>query len=594
MDQLYTINEVLAHIENSYSNPKALNTYINNKWVSISTKDYLKQVEYIALALRSLGVKKGDTVGIYSAPSARWMIVDLAIMASGAITVPLFTNLSFDNWIFEVNQTEIKTIFAFGKEQIDRCLENKKFFSQIILLEEENKEEEEFRFKELASYDTLLKVGKKLAEEDPSLFYKMRTEISGSDVATIIYTSGSTGVPKGAVHTHRSITSLVHTELFHLSDKKDSLLSFLPTAHILARGVNFIVLSWGVSIYYYNDIKNLGFAFKDVKPTITIVVPRLLEKIYASIMAKAQSASAIKKKLILYACNLASQENPSIISKFLMKLLDPIVYKKLREGLGGRLRVIISGGAPLGEKLCLFFINSGFPVFEGYGLTETCPVTVNLPGKTKAGSVGPIIPQMNITIGEGGEVLISGPMMFKEYYKNEEQTKKILSQTGVLHTGDKGRIDSEGYLHIVGRLKELMKTSTGEMIAPVPIEQALIKSPYIDQALIIGDNRKFTSALFVPNFENLEHLKKKKGLQKLQDEEFLAHPLVKQEIREFLDGVNKHLNIWERVQEYRFIPSPLTIENGDITPSMKIRRDAVERKYKKLIDSIYEEATNEI
>lgn len=583
MQHSTTTGEVLEQLKKLPPNPKAFVSYTDKGWIPLSSHEFQEEVKYLALGLAKLGVKKGDRVGLMALPSARWTVADFAIMTLGAVSVPLFANISEDNFLFQIKQSEISTIFIGGEEQWKRCHEFKELFKHLLSLE--------YEYPPLGSlaYAEFLSQGKAYEKEHPGLFEKALRELSPDDLATIIYTSGSTGVPKGVEHTHRSMTALLSTTIFDWQRETDKYLSFLPLAHVFARSLNMILASWGVSIYYFNDVKNLGIAFEQVKPTLMIVVPRLLEKLYAKMEKKIGGLSGLKGMLAQWAFRLAHKKSTHFTSQLFHPLAELILYKKLRQSMGGALRVAISGGAPLNPSLYEFFLNLGVPLYEGWGLTETCPVTVNRVGKTKVGTVGLPIEKMSVKISPLGELLVKGEMMMRGYYKAPDLTREAFDSEGWLLTGDKGTIDAEGFVKIEGRLKELVKTSTGEMIAPVPIEQALCQHPLIDLAVVIAQNRKSASCLLVPDYEELKTWKKAHGLAQLEDQEVLKHVLFKKDIEEAITQINERLNHWEKIRDYRFVPHPFTIEGGELTPSMKVRRGFVENKYKELIESIYTE-----
>lgn len=587
MEQIFTIGQALEQIEKKFKNPKALINYINGEWKSISTEEFLTKVRHTAFGLLSIGVKRGDRVGIIALPSAEWTIADYAIMAMGAISVPLFANISADNFHFEIEQSGLKNVFVGGDAQWERSEHDQALFDHIIDFDAHHETEKEI------SFSRFLEMGKNYEKTLPEGTYlEILRSVSPTDPATIIYTSGSTGVPKGALHTHHSLTSLIHTPVFSWDYKKDSYLNFLPVAHVFARILNLIMTCWGISCYYFNDVKNLGAACQEVKPTIMVVVPRLLEKMYAKMVAKVESSSPVKKAIGKFAFSLANQES-GILKTLFSPLMDKLVYKNLRNALGWRLRVVFCGGAPLNPSLYHFFLEAGFPIYEGWGLTESCPICVNRPGDIKIGTVGKTIEGMQVKLGPDGELLVKGEMMMREYYKNPEKTARAIDSSKWLHTGDKGSIDHEGHVTIIGRLKELYKSSTGEWIAPVPIEQALTQQPFIETAMVVAENRKFASCLIVPDFDALKTLKAKQGSSQLSDDAFLNSPFMKAKMKQVLDALNQTLNDWEQIKNYRFIPHSLSIEDGELTPSMKVKRDRVESKYKDLIDSMYSEGKPE-
>lgn len=588
LDPVNTVADMLHNIEKYFSNPKALNYFHKDKWHSISTQSYLEQVRYIALALNKMGVKKGDRVGLVSAPSARWVIVDFAIIMAGGITVPLFGNISEENFQFEIAQTEIQVIFVSGDQPWKICHQYKENFKSIIDLDMIDEDDAPI-YSIGIPYTTIIEQGKLLDKEFPTLYQELENSLHTDDVATIIYTSGSTGTPKGAEITHRSFVSCIYFKAFEWAPQTDRYLNALPLAHVFGRMLNLVMIAWGISTYYFSDIKNFGNACTEVHPTILVVVPRILEKVYAKISSAVHHSTGLRRHFAEWAFKLAHKENRNFLDKLLFLIADKIVYNKFREALGGDVRVLISGGAPLDIHLLRFFLNVGIPIYEGWGLTEAATVTVNRPGKFKPGSVGIPLADLQIALSPEGEVLVKGFLVMKGYYKNPEVTKKVIDSDGWLHTGDKGIIDKDGFLTLIGRLKEVYKTSTGEYVVPIPIEQALSRSPYVEMAMVIADKRKFTSCLLFPDLDLLHKLKIRRGLEKLTDEEFLNNSDVKQEMTDFIEKINLHLNHWEQIHQYRFVLNPLSIEGGELTPSMKIKRDFVANKYSDLIDSMYQE-----
>jgi long-chain acyl-CoA synthetase len=581
--QLFNVRELLKFVKENYQNPHALGSHTDKGWLFYSTEEFIDQVKDIALGLYKQGIRRDDKVAIFATPSARWTIVDFAVMSIGAVTVPIFDNISHENFLHIVNETGLKTLFIGNEERWNLHTEHLKgYFQRIILLDEEKKNAD------FLSYEELMNQGKELDQEKPTLFNELIDQVNSEDLATIIYTSGSTGIPKGAMHTHRSLISLIHTDLFQWDWHNDSYLSVLPLAHVYARTLNIILVAWGVSIYYFNNLKEISFACRDIHPTIMVVVPRLLEKVYGKMASKIEHAPFLARTIGRWAFKLANKDYKRK-KGFLHKIADHLVYSHLRDAMGGNLRIIISGGAALDPHLYNFLLNIGLPVFEGWGLTEACPVTVNRPGKLKIGTIGLPVGDYIVKASPMSELLIHGSGVMIGYYKNPKATAEALDKDGWLHTGDRGFVDEEGFVTIRGRLKELLKTSTGEAIAPIPIEQELVRSPYIEMAMLVADNKKFVSALLIPDFEGIRLLKAKNNLTGIPDEEFLDHPLLKKEISNHIDQVNKHLSHWEQVREYRFIPHALTIDNGEITPSMKIIREALLHRYKDLIDSIYRE-----
>lgn len=585
MTPIRTCVDLLRHIEKNHSNPKAFNWQENNQWHSLSTQEFLESVKNLALGLHELGLQRGDRVGILAYSSPQWAISDLAILVAGGVAVPLFANISDENFVYEVKQTDTKLIFVGGEEQWSIFHRHEDLFNKAIAIGQFSPHPKSISMQEI------MERGKRLAIQQPQLYRQLQDMIKPSDLSTIIYTSGSTGMPKGVELTQENISCELHYDPYHWDWKKDKYLSVLPLEHVFGHSINLWIMLWGVSIYYTNDYKNLGTISKEVQPTAIVVVPRLLEKMYARMVEKIQHSHGLKRLIGKWALKLAKMEKTSILKKMLKPLFDLLVYKKLRAALGGKIRVVICGGAALDPHLHHFFHEIGIPIYEGWGMTEACPVCVNIPSNSKIGTVGPAIAPHKLKITSEGEILVHGPLVMRGYYKNPEITAKTIDPEGWLHTGDRGKIDSDGRLQILGRMKELYKTSTGEYVAPIPIEQAICRCPLIESAMVVADGRKFTSCLLFPNHEAIERLKDKYALKDVSDENFLKSDFIKRELEKLFESVNEHLNHWEQIHAYRFVMKPLTIKDGELTPSMKIRREVVAKKYSQLIDAMYPQET---
>lgn len=584
MEPLHTLSEMLSHIRESYKNPKALNMQTFEGWKSLSTDEMLTAIKEISLGLLSLGLKKGDRVGILADSSSYWTMVDIAIIIAGGVTVPLFVNLSDENYAHEVSQTELEILFISGPEHLELFTRNPqaKIKSVISFCND-------WEYPGIRSIASLQELGKEMDSRNPHLYALLEASGKADDLATIIYSSGTTGLPKGVELTQQSLMALIAVNYFNWDPKADRYLNVLPLAHVFGRLLNYCLVGWGVSVYYTYDIKNLGAVCREIHPTILVVVPRLLEKVYAKMLSNVEHAGFMKRKLGLWAFDLANADDHNIFKILLHPIADTVVYSALREAIGGCIRVVISGGAPLNPHLCNFFNDIGIPIYEGWGLTEASTATVNNLIHRKPGSVGKPIDTISVKTSAEGELLVKGPIVMRGYYKNPEATAKALDNEGWLHTGDKGVVDADGFVFIKGRIKELYKTSTGEYIAPVPIEQELCKAPLIDMALVIGQDRKFASVLLLPDLDVLHSLKKIHHQEILSDEEFLHSEFIQDEMHGLIDKVNSHLNKWEQIRSFRFISQPLTVEAGELTPSMKIRREVVAMKYKLLIDEMYPE-----
>ncbi|MEI8365672.1 MAG: long-chain fatty acid--CoA ligase [Parachlamydiaceae bacterium] len=587
MEKLYTCSDILCCLENGAPNPKAFNDRSGEGWQSMSTQSFLESVRFVALGLCSVGMGSGDRVGIYTNPSIQWTIADLAIMVGGGVSVPLFVNIAEDNFVYQVTETQLTLIFIEGVDQWDLFRRHESLIKTAIAVGEIP---HDLRNKaKIIPFSDLVERGRQLDHSQPKLYQQLREALQSSDLGAIIYTSGSTGVPKGVELTHGNLTCVLNFSKFHWDIKKDRYLSVLPLAHVFGHCINLWVIAWGASVYYSNDYKNLGAICREVKPTAIVVVPRLLEKVYLRMIEQIHTAHGIRKSIGEWALKLARKEHPSFLEKMLKPIADLLLFRKLRRALGGKIRIVISGGAALSPHLQRFFDTIGVPIYEGWGLTEACPVCVNVPGQKKVGSVGLPLHDQTVAISPHGEILIKGTLVTSGYYKHPELTGATFDRDGWFRTGDRGSIDRDGFLTISGRIKELYKTSTGEYVAPVPIEQAIGHYPLIEMSMIVADGRKFTSCLLFPNLEMLARIKSQKDAEGTSNEAFLQSDYIRGEIDKLLGEVNKHLNHWEQVHAYRFILDPLTVQTGELTPSMKIRREVVAKKYKRLIDEMYHE-----
>jgi long-chain acyl-CoA synthetase len=569
-----TYSELFTHIC-SLENKYFLNYLSNGKYQNILTTDFKNKVICLSLALKDLGIQKGDTVGIFANSSPFWLIFDFAIHEVGAISVPIFANISSINLNFEIKDANIKYMFIDSQERLkDIENENKDltFITHNFCIKEPN----------FYNFDEILVIGKQICDSTGFTPHKAQDD----EIFSIIYTSGNTGTPKGVMLTHKNIVSQLHdiNSLINLQQEEIAL-SLLPLAHIFERTVMSYYLSRGISIYFVDDIQNVANLLKIVKPTIMTAVPRLLEKIFNKIKNQISQKPLISRLIAGFAFKYALKEDIDKNS-IVYKILDKIVYSKLREIFGSRITKLISGGAPLSKDIALFFVNIGVPIYQGYGLTEFSPViSTNYPNSNKVGSCGKIIPSAEVKITENKELLVRGSSVMKGYLNQEELTSKTIDKDGWLHTGDIAYIDSDGYLFISSRVKEIFKTSTGEYVNAISIEQQLSKNKYIEFAVVISQNKKYTTALLFVDKEKYEI--EKKNNNNLNIEEFYNRTDIINDISRHIENINKDLNQWEKIVDFKIITNDISIEGGELTPSMKICRNKIEEKYAQLIDSMY-------
>ncbi len=559
-------------------------------WRRMSTELLVQDVRRFALGLIRLGVKSGDCVGIYAPSSPYWLIADLAILSVGAISVPLFPNLSTDHLLFESSNTDMRYIVVIGDEQWKQLQPHRSKWQHIIVKGVVDVP------RDITAWGRLLEYGDELSEQDPGLYARRRDHLTTESVATIIHTSGSTGNPKGAVLTHRNLISQIvgARECFPLDPESDRALSCLPLAHVFERIVIYTYLAQGIPIAFADDIKNIGVLMRDVRPTIMSMVPRLIEKLYAQIVKRFEDASLPKRQLGRWALEHALHDDPTKNKPWIMDVADTLVYQRLREVMGGRLRYLLVGGAALAPDLGRFLTNVGLPVYCGYGLTEASPIlSTNRPGNCKLGTVGRPFPGVEVKLSPSGEIIARGPNIMRGYHRDLDATAQVIDAEGWLHTGDLGRYDDEGYLIITGRVKELLKTSNGKYVSPLPIEHALCGSPLIDQAMVIADGRPFAAALLFMDLDALRRAKERHKLSDLCDKDFLASEPMKAEMLTLLTEINSHLDRWEQIHAYRFILKSLTV-GEELTPTMKIKRHVVATMYHDIIDAMYQEAATNV
>ncbi|MDP1835715.1 MAG: long-chain fatty acid--CoA ligase [Chlamydiales bacterium] len=580
-----TFSDMLRHIESNFSNPKALNYQDpQGAWRSESTETYIEKVKFLALGLIKRGLKAGERVGIMSKPCPGWTIADLAIVMAGGVVVPLFGNLSSENLTYQVEQTGIKTLFVAGEQEWMKCLRFRDLFPQIISLDPDHDEAGAISLREV------LEAGEKYERTKPDLWFQLVDAAKPDSIATIIYTSGSTGRPKGVQLTQRNLVGLINQDPFNWNPTGDRYLSFLPLAHIFARALNFIILQSGMSIYYLEDPKALVPACYQVRPTVMVLVPRLLEKFKSKLVLRIHETGWILGRIGGWALRLAEKENDNWWIRAQRWLADKLIYGSFRKVFGGSVRLIASGGAKLNPSLYAFFVNMGFPLYEGWGMTEACPISCNNLAGRKIGSVGRPFEGIEVRVGENNELQVRGVIVTPGYYQNDAETEKALDSEGWLHTGDQGSIDEDGFITIIGRVKDLLKTSTGEWVAPLPIEQELSKLNLVDQAIVIAEGHSYCTCLLFPDHEALFGLKAAYAMSELSDEAFLDRPEIQEEISRHIRLINHRLNHWEEIHDYRFVLDPLTIEGGDLTPTLKVRRNVLTEKYADIINAMYQGA----
>jgi long-chain acyl-CoA synthetase len=560
-------------------------------WRPLSHREVERRVTQLAAALAARGVERGDRIALLSENRPEWAITDYAAQGLGAMDVPIYTTLPGNQIAYILNDCEAKAIFVSTREQLDKVLEiidEVPSLQAIVIFDDVATTN-----RRIEHFSDLLKAGQREIDAGRFANFRERALAAGrDDVATLIYTSGTTGAPKGVMLTHYNLASNVaagQQQGTLVTEPGDVALSFLPLSHVFERMVDYVYWDAGVSIAYAESIDSVAENLLEISPHMMVSVPRVFEKIYARVM----SETGIKKKLILWAKKvgegaveerLAGREP----SSWQLKLADRLVFSKLRARTGGRIRFFVSGGAPLSADVARFFFAAGLPVYEGYGLTETSPViAVNRPGGVKLGTVGPVLVGEEVRISEEGEILARGPNIMKGYWNDPEATAEVIDADGWLHTGDIGTLDADGFLTITDRLKNLIVTAGGKNIAPQPIENEATMSPYVAQALMIGDKRPYGTLLVVPDWDNLAGWAREQGITLGDRERAAKDPRVRELLERETLGHLAGLARFETPKKIAIIPNEFTIDEGLLTPTLKIRRRAVEERYRDVIEGMY-------
>jgi long-chain acyl-CoA synthetase len=573
-------------------NPRAQMVRRDGRWEAIPSQEFLRRVAGLSTALVELGVKPGDRVGLFSANRPEWHTADFATTGAGAITVPVYFNESPDRMTYILNHCGAKVVLVVGVPQLQKLLAiraNLPELEQIVVADGGSDVPSE-----CLRYETLI-AGASAADVSS---YRMRaSQVLPGQLASLIYTSGTTGEPKGVMLTHTNFCSNV-TDVgqdFQLNPAEDVALSFLPLAHVYGRTMDYIYIFQGAALAYVESVDAVAQALLEVRPTITAAVPRFFEKIYARLVEQGSKNTGAKRMLFDWAMRVAemsaqwraSQRHANLAVTLQQKLADALVYRKIRIGMGGRLRLISSGGAPLSKELAEFFWAVGIPIYQGYGLTETSPIVSSNYPQNRMGSSGKPIPNVQVRTAEDGEILVKGPCIMQGYYKNPEATREVLSEDGWFRTGDIGHVDKDNYLFITDRKKDLIKTAAGKFVAPQPIENALKTSPYVLNAMVVGDKRKFIVALIVPNPTTVAAKAADQGIKFASNTKLAAHPWVHALIDSEVKRLTVHLAQYETIKRFALLPEDFTFDNGSLTFTLKLKRRVVEQQYAALIESLY-------
>jgi len=589
-----TLSQLFIEAVEDHDRPNALMTKVGGAYQPISHRSLADRVRHVAFGLRALGVGSGNRVAILSENRPEWAIADYACLLGGVADVPIYPTLPAEQIAYILRDSGAVAIFVSTSEQAEkiRCVRGElPALQHLIVFDENAAKDGDIRIAALEA--------KGAASMTPDAAAQLRAEalaIKPDQIATIIYTSGTTGEPKGAMLTHGNIASNVSAVIDLLEmGPTDSSLSFLPLSHILERMFDYLMFASGVSIAYVESMDTIAANMKEIRPTIVVSVPRIYEKIHARITDTAIRAGGAKRAIFLWARavgekwtdEMLSGRTPGTLLALKHRIADKLVFSKVRAAVGGRLRYFVSGGAPLSPEIHRFFYAAGLKILEGYGLTETSPViAVNTPTIFTIGTVGPPIPGAEVKIAADGEILTRGPHVMKGYFNHPDATAEAIDPDGWFRTGDIGTLQ-DGLLRITDRKKDIIVTAGGKNIAPQPIENQVKTNKYVAQAVMIGDRRKFPLILVVPNFDQLERWATYKNIPSKDHQDLINNPLVRAKMeREVIGGLEQFAH-YEKPKKVVLLEHDFTIDSGELTPTLKVKRRTVDRKYRALIDAAY-------
>ena len=594
-----TIPEMFDRITTKYvlSDRPILMHKVDKQYRSISYAEIRRKVELFALGLASIGAKREDNVAIISENRPEWVVADMGIVALGAVDVPIYPTLTPPQIAYILNDAAVKVVIVSNSLQLGKISKIKsdvKSLQHIVLMNEKSESGAE----KTISFSNVLSQGEDFEKSHPTFFRDSIFQVRPEDLLTIIYTSGTTGNPKGVMLTHHNLVSNMKAaaEVFPLGDT-DTLLSFLPLCHSFERMAGYYTaMACGSTVAYAESTETVSDNLLEIHPTVVTTVPRVFERIHTRMMKQIDSSAPARQRIFHWAVSVgkeyAQQRRSGTVSPALRvqhALADRMVFSKLKQKTGGRIRFFVSGGAALSRELGEFFEAVGVLIIEGYGLTETAPVlTANRLDDFKYGTVGKPIPGVEIKIADDGEILAKGPNLMRGYYNNAEATAEVLDKEGWFHTGDVGLFDPQGHLMITDRKKHLFVSSGGKNIAPQPIESLFLQSKYIDQVVLVGDGRMFLAALIVPEFEGLREYAARHGISSSMSVDLVRSPEIRKLYEKEIQHLQKDLPTYERVRRFELLPAQLTVEGGEITPTLKVKRKVVEKKYADLIEKMYQ------
>jgi long-chain acyl-CoA synthetase len=575
------------------ASPRAQMHKSGDAWQSVTAQEMLRRIAGFSEALAELGVGEGDRVAIFAPNCPEWHVVDLATVGLGAVVVPIYFRESPERIEYIIGHSGAKIAFVSGEEQIGRLLQIRARLTGIEHVIAAGASES---LSDVLRYETPMSLA---TEKEIQSYRRRAAALKPGQLASIIYTSGTTGEPKGVMLSHANFVSNEMASFEGLTyGPEDVALSFLPLSHVYERLTDYGYLFRGIPIAYVSRVEDVVQSFVEVQPTLAAAVPRLFEKIYANIQEKGAQAKGLRRGLFNWAMTVAKRsvpwraygKEPSLAMRLQWSLADLLVYSKFRAAVGGKMRLFISGGAPLAPQLAEFFTTVGLEISQGYGLTETSPViTNNIVAPNRIGTVGKPIRDVQVRIADDGEILVRGPCVMLGYYQRPEDTREVISPGGWLSTGDIGFLDKDGYLVITDRKKDMLKTAGGKLVAPAPIENALKASPYVQNVALVGDKRRFVAALIVPNVARIEAQAREEGVAFTSPAEMRAHPWTRRLFEKEIARLTANLAQYETIKRFALIEKDFTFDSGELTYTLKLKRRVIEQRYADVIEQLYGE-----
>ena len=578
--------EVPDHQLKNYPNSAMFVTKTAGIWVPMSTSDFIERTMNVARGLISMGIQAGDRVAVASSNRVEWNILDIAVQKTGAILVPLYPNISENDYRFILNDCAAKICIVSNQELADKISNIRKDVPSLEHL---------FSFDKLDSVPHWSHIEEQRTHTDIDLVYDRMKDVKNEDLVTIIYTSGTTGNPKGVMLSHQNLLSNVEGCIEPIpADNHSRVLTFLPICHVYERMLHYLYMYLGCSVYFAESMDTIGDNIKEVKPDVFSAVPRLIEKVFDKIMAKGDELKGIKRGLFYWALNLAENYDnvhATPFFKFKLGIARKLIFSKWQEALGGNVKAIASGSAALQPRLARIFLAADIPILEGYGLTETSPVVTvnNFVSGIRIGTVGALIEGVQVKIAEDGEILVKGPNVMMGYYNNEEATNEVMDSEGWFHTGDIGEFQEEKFLKITDRKKEIFKTSGGKYIVPQAMENRFKESRFVEQIMVIGEGEKFPAAFVVPNFAFAKEWAHRHGLQfeSMSNEEIIKQTAFIDRMDQEIAEINQGFGNWEQVKKIALLPAEFTIDGGELTPTLKLKRKKILEKYQEGYQKIF-------